>query len=768
MAKTNTTDALQPGQYAQIGMTGLRRSGGYVQEEWLKDLRSRPAKIYREMSENDAVIGGVLYAVTTLMRRTERRVEPADAESMDDAEAADFIEGVLDGMEEPWSVVLEEIFSYLTYGWSVHEEVYKIREDGKIVWAELPIRGQDTLTRWEFDDHGKLLGMWQSAAPTYRETFIPASKFLHFRGGAYKGNPEGRSLLRRAYRAYYFATRIEEREAIGIERELCGLPVVSVPGEWMAEGATDAQKAAVEVYKKLATDIRLNNEGGVVIPAIFDNGTKDVPGSKLPKVKIELLSTQGRRAIDTDKVIARYDQRKAMVVLADFILLGHEGVGSYSLGVSKAELFATAIEAHLGDVADVFNRVGIPRLLALNGMKGKCNLAFGQADRADLAQLGSFIHDVGGIDVLLDDNEISAVLRAAAQLPEEVTPRDPSMQRGAAGGDAAGEDSQPKLPPGKQPAKKRRSFPLAARGETRGRVAKDLGAAGADEDPVDEIARRLEPTLRRRFLQAVESMRGRVDLPALDAALEAADAEAAEAALGLELAGAEFAELRAAIRDAFEEAGEAVTERTAERLAVELVFEVANPRVTAWLEAHGAELVRSITTQQRTALRQVLVDAAAAGVRPKRAAILEHIGQSERDSRAIASFEQQLRAAGETEEKIARKVRRYARRKLEDRADVIAENETLEAAGQARHESWTQAIEAGYLPDDVRRAILVGDDERVCPVCDGLRGETRGMDEDWIPGKRHTPLHILCRCPERLVFGAVAATENGAEAPATA
>ena len=44
-----------------------------------------------------------------------------------------------------------------------------------------------------------------------------------------KGNPEGRRILRDAYRAWYFKKRLEEFEAIGVERDLAGMPVGKVP-----------------------------------------------------------------------------------------------------------------------------------------------------------------------------------------------------------------------------------------------------------------------------------------------------------------------------------------------------------------------------------------------------------------------------------------------------------------------------------------------------------------------------------------------------------
>ncbi len=758
--------------FSEIGMTGLRHSGGYVQEEWLRDLRSRPWKTYREMWENDAVIGSTGYAITTLMRRTERHLEPEDANSREDAAAAEFVERCLDRLARPWSQTFEEILSFLPYGWSATEEVFERQEDGAIGWKKLALRSQDSLTRWSLADNGDLLGLYQSAAPTYREVFIPVEKLLHFTAGAYKGNPEGRSLLRRAYRAWYFGKNIEEREAIGIERELCGLPAVGVPAEWTMATATTDHKAGFEAAKKLATDVRLNAEGGLVYPMIYDkNGNQTF--------KIDLLSTGGRRAIDTDKVISRYDQRKAMTVLADFILLGHENVGSLALGVSKAELFATSIEAHLGDVADVLNRVAIPRLLALNGMKGRCRMRFGQADRVDLAELGAFISDVGGVSVLLDDDDLTRALRRMAKLPEEVkltpeqmTDRELRLAQVAAASLPPPEETELKklatasvnghdlvyIDGAWRPLAKtvrKRSFPVAARTSSRERVAKDdddlKGDAGALDAAV-RIADHLAPNVRARFLEAVAALAGKVDMVALEAAILAGDFEAVAEALAVDELAVELEPLLAETGTIVARAGAAVTAALGTELNAALAFDVANPRLATWMAEHGAELVTAITEQQRAAISERLTAMVEEGRQPAAAAkdLLPHLGQSERDSRAVASFRQRLVEAGETDGVVESRTARYARRKLEDRAQTIAEHEALEAAGAARHESWTQAVDAGHLPDSVRRRVLVAED--ACPVCTplGAADLTFGLDEDIVPGKRHAPFHVKCRCGERL------------------
>jgi hypothetical protein len=62
---------------AEIGTTGLRRTGGTVYEEFLVSLRGRRgAKVYREMSENDPVVGSILYAIEKIILRLDWTITP--------------------------------------------------------------------------------------------------------------------------------------------------------------------------------------------------------------------------------------------------------------------------------------------------------------------------------------------------------------------------------------------------------------------------------------------------------------------------------------------------------------------------------------------------------------------------------------------------------------------------------------------------------------------------------------------------------------------
>jgi hypothetical protein len=412
----------------ELGATGLRRTAGYINEEFLPQLKGRKAvQIYREMADNDPIIGSLLFAVDRLLREIEWRVEPSDGP--EGKKAAEFVEQCMEDMSSTWDDVISEILTMLPFGWSWHEVVYKKRvgpwerdpkkrskySDNKIGWRKIPIRAQETLQRWVFDDTGGIRAMVQMAPPAYKSVPIPIEKSLLFRVSTAKGNPEGRSFLRNAYRPWYMKKRLEELEGIGAERDLAGLPMARVPADYLsAKKGTDKEKM-LQAFKTMVRSVRRNEQDGIIIPRSMD------PDTKMDMFDFSLLSSSGSRQFDINTIIERYETRMLMTVLADFIIVGHQGVGSYSMHTDKSGLFRAGIQSIAQSIADVFNRYAIPRLFEVNGWKldELPQLVAGDIDPPDLTQLSSFMGQLANAGVTwFPDPELEKFLREAARLPK--------------------------------------------------------------------------------------------------------------------------------------------------------------------------------------------------------------------------------------------------------------------------------------------------------------------------------------------------------------
>ena len=64
--------------FKEMGRLGQKRYGGFFYEEFLKELQGKKGvEVFREMSENDDVIGSILYAIEMLIRQATWNVQPA-------------------------------------------------------------------------------------------------------------------------------------------------------------------------------------------------------------------------------------------------------------------------------------------------------------------------------------------------------------------------------------------------------------------------------------------------------------------------------------------------------------------------------------------------------------------------------------------------------------------------------------------------------------------------------------------------------------------
>ena len=427
MASTNGQAKTAPKNLTvELGRSGLRQFGGRIHEEFLHQLGgARGAATYREMRENDPVVNAVFHAIEMFIREVDWWA--GGAEGPDAEEADEFAEGVRHDMSETWEDTISEVLSMLQYGWCFCETVYKwrmgenpddgardsVHDDGRLGWRKLPVVSQESLSRWEFDEEdGSLRGLWQRVNAANRgpggggfagEAFIPIEKALLFRTQVRKRSPEGRSILRGAYRPWFFKKRIEEIEAIGVERDLAGYPVLKVeeggPNLWDPNHARELQMA-----EGMIRGIRRDELEGAVVPPHFD---------------LQLLSTGGQRQMDVGKIVERLDRRMAMVVLADAILVGHERVGSYNLMDVKRSMLAAGLEGWLDMIASVFNRYAYPRLFALNPFRltKLPELQHSEVDQPDIEKLGEYVAKMVGANIIRVGPELEQFMRAAGKLP---------------------------------------------------------------------------------------------------------------------------------------------------------------------------------------------------------------------------------------------------------------------------------------------------------------------------------------------------------------
>lgn len=410
----------QPAPLKHLGIVGLRQNSGSIYEEFLPELRwPRAGKIYQQMADNDPVVGSILYLAEMLIRGAQWRVESA-SDSSADKEAAEFLRQCMDDMEESWASTISEILSMLTYGWSFHEILYKVRRgpketnpkyhskftDGKFGWRGFPIRSQASWDKWVYNDEtGELVAFIQRPEPKQHEIVIPIEKGLLFRTRVSRGNPEGKSLLRNAYRPYYFKQRFEEIEGIGIERDLAGLPVLQTPEELDLWDADDPEMVKLRsMAEELVASVRRDANEGIILPAGWE---------------LSLLNAPSSRQISIGDVIERYDNRIAITMLSDIVLIGNGSkAGSYAMADVKQSMLANALQAQLYNIADVFNQKAVPQLFDFNNwnLEEYPQIVPGQIATPSLKEVAVMLRAMQ-LD-LNADTELNNYLRSLMAMPQ--------------------------------------------------------------------------------------------------------------------------------------------------------------------------------------------------------------------------------------------------------------------------------------------------------------------------------------------------------------
>jgi hypothetical protein len=409
------------------GFSGLKQYGGVIDEEFLPRLKGQYGiKTYREMKDNSSTIGAVLYIIKALVRQVEWRVEPASPEQ-EALDQAQFLEECMDDMSLTWEDFISEVLSFLPYGWSYFETVYKLRrgdntrdaslrsgyEDGKIGWRKIALRAQDTLERWEFDEDGGLRGMHQLSESTGQTAFIPIEKALLFRTEVTKNNPEGRSIMRNAVIDWHYLKRISNIEAIGIERDMTGLLTMEVPLEILATNASSEARQLRAAIEKMLAELKRDEREYAVVPSETD------PEGKSTGYKLKLLTTGGSRQINTNETKLYYKISILQSMVAQFIQLGMSNVGSFALASSQTDLFATALGSFLQIISSTFNRFAVARLMTLNGVPRELwpEVVYGDIESPALAEIAAYLTALAAAGKLPEDEVLDRKLLEIAGLP---------------------------------------------------------------------------------------------------------------------------------------------------------------------------------------------------------------------------------------------------------------------------------------------------------------------------------------------------------------
>jgi len=398
-----------------LGVAGDNTHNGQIRaDEFLPELRGKKAiRKYREMRDNDSTVGAVMYSVEQILRDVELHVKPVDDSDAAKAEA-DYVKSVLDDMDHTLDDHIAEALSFLSYGFGWFEVIYKRRvgptersgkknsksTDGRLGVRKIAARAPWTISRFDVDQKtGNVLGIEQSVGLMNSKNYIPVNKSLYYRTTSINGDPSGRSILRNAYTSYEYLNNLQAIEAIAVERELAGIPVARIPAEYLSSDSSAEQTGFVSNLQQILRDVKFNEQGYIILPSDTYPDKEGGPSSTR-LVDIELMASNGKRNIDINPIVSRYQHDIARSVLSEFLLLGSSG-GSYALSKSKTDLFLRALESYIQAIVDVLNKQLVERLWQLNGLDYNLmpTIVSGDVAPHDLREVAAFLRNLNGANI---------------------------------------------------------------------------------------------------------------------------------------------------------------------------------------------------------------------------------------------------------------------------------------------------------------------------------------------------------------------------------
>ena len=183
----------------------------------------------------------------------------------------------------------------------------------------------------------------------------------------------------------------------------------------MVADASEDKKAAFEEYKKILANMHQAKQSGIILPLLVDGA-----GNKM--FELDFQSITGQKSYDTNAIINRYTSEILTALFADFLSLGSNGSGSFSLAESKISVVEMAIQSKLDEIKSQLNHDLIKQLFELNGWDTDVlpYLDYGSVGTESLDELGKFIQRVSATGNLPKVPEVINWIMKAADIPYRV------------------------------------------------------------------------------------------------------------------------------------------------------------------------------------------------------------------------------------------------------------------------------------------------------------------------------------------------------------
>lgn len=182
-------------------------------------------------------------------------------------------------------------------------------------------------------------------------------------------------------------------------------------------------------------------------------------------------------------------------------------------------------------------------------------------------------------------------------------------------------------------------------------------------------------------------------------------------------------------------------------------YDAVNPRAVEAARSLVGDLIVEISQGQRESVRQVITRVTSGEIAISTAArrLRDVVGLTARMEMSLHRYVADARARGVSAARAEVLGDRYRAKLLKTRAETIARTESVKALNLGRVEAWKQARDQGLLSREAQKKWTVTWDDRLCPVCAPMAGETVPLDGVFDGGVDGPPRHPRCRCALTLI-----------------
>jgi hypothetical protein len=377
------------------------------------------SQTYNKMVRSDASVRVSLRAGKSPVLGGDYFMEPASDDPLD-LLIAEFVEfNLFEGMTTPFLKTLERILKFFETpkGNSVFELVWEDRE-----WAprntnganrksytmlrKLAYRPPETITEYLLDNNGGPAGIKHNAVRSdgrQEEVDIHIDKMVIFVFDPEGGGITGTSILRSAYRNWFYKDRFYAIDGVQKERHGVGVPDIE-----LQPGYDEKDKAAaIEMAKNLRT-----NENAYIV--------------RNPKMKVSFAELSGN-LVNALESAMHHDTMIMKNIMVQFLNAGIDNSGGgRSTSATALDAFLKAMEYIANSICDDMNTYVIPQLVGYNFKTDKFPKlkvkGIGQAK--DLAMFAAAMNNLFKAKAIDFDEPTKRWIRQTIDAPRGVPPQE--------------------------------------------------------------------------------------------------------------------------------------------------------------------------------------------------------------------------------------------------------------------------------------------------------------------------------------------------------